>query len=226
MTHFELFSEGLVRSQQCVSVLDSKLAKWASWRCPPGNRVFGPLWCKETGKRWEPGVCGCLVTQWCLILCNSMDCSPPGSLCPWDFPGNKMGLGGHFLLQGIFLTQGSKSCLLHGRANSLHWASGIARLSSVQFSSVAQSCPTLQPHESQHARPPCPSPTPGVHSDSRPSSQWCHPAVSTSVWILGLTLGCFGNCLTSRGVVFSSLKPCENSGIYIIGCEMKLFCKR
>ena len=39
----------------------------------------------------------------------------------------------------------------------------------------------LWPHESQHARPPCPSPTPGVHSDSRPSSQWCHPAISSSV---------------------------------------------
>ena len=52
---------------------------------------------------------------------------------------------------------------------------------SVQFNSVAQSCPTLRPHESQHARPPCPSPTPGVHSDSRPSSQWCHPAISSSV---------------------------------------------
>jgi len=38
-----------------------------------------------------------------------------------------------------------------------------------------------RPHESQHARPPCPSPTPGVHSDSRPSSQWCHPAISSSV---------------------------------------------
>ena len=43
-------------------------------------------------------------------------------------------------------------------------------LSQYQFSSVAQSCLTLQPHESQHARPACPSPTPGVHSDSRPSS--------------------------------------------------------
>ena len=42
---------------------------------------------------------------------------------------------------------------------------------SVQFSSVAQSCPTLQPHELQHARPPCSSLTPRVHSDSRPSSQ-------------------------------------------------------
>ena len=38
---------------------------------------------------------------------------------------------------------------------------------------------SLQPYESQHARPPCPSPTPGVHSDSRPSSRWCHPARCT-----------------------------------------------
>ena len=40
---------------------------------------------------------------------------------------------------------------------------------------------SLQPHESQHARPPCPSPTPGVHSNSRSSSQWYHPAISSSV---------------------------------------------
>ena len=40
---------------------------------------------------------------------------------------------------------------------------------------------SLRPHESQHARPPCPSPTPGLHSDSHPSSQWCHPAISSSV---------------------------------------------
>ena len=40
---------------------------------------------------------------------------------------------------------------------------------------------SLWPHESQHARPPCPSPTPGVHWDSRPSSQWCHTAISSSV---------------------------------------------
>ena len=50
-----------------------------------------------------------------------------------------------------------------------------------QFSSVTQSCPTLRPHESQHTRPPCPSPTPGVHPNSRASSQWCHPAISSSV---------------------------------------------
>ena len=56
---------------------------------------------------------------------------------------------------------------------------------SVQFSSVQFSClvvsDSLRPHESQHARPPCPSPTPGVHSDSCPSSQWCHPAILSSV---------------------------------------------
>ena len=40
---------------------------------------------------------------------------------------------------------------------------------------------SLRPHELQHARPPCPSPTPRVHWDSRPSSQWCHPAISSSV---------------------------------------------
>ena len=51
---------------------------------------------------------------------------------------------------------------------------------SVQFSrSVAPD--SLRPHELQHARPPCLTPTPGVHPDSRPSSQWCHPAISSSV---------------------------------------------
>ena len=42
-------------------------------------------------------------------------------------------------------------------------------------------CESLRPHESQHARPPYPSPSPGVHSDSRPLSQWCHLAISSSV---------------------------------------------
>ena len=52
--------------------------------------------------------------------------------------------------------------------------------SSVQFSHSVVSN-SLQPHESQHARPPCPSPTPRVRSDSCPLSQWCHPAISSSV---------------------------------------------
>ena len=49
-----------------------------------------------------------------------------------------------------------------------------------QFSrSVVSDSP--QPHELQHSRPPCPSPTPGVHSNSHPLSQWCHPTISSSV---------------------------------------------
>ena len=54
------------------------------------------------------------------------------------------------------------------------------QFSSVQFSSSVVS-DSLWPHESQHARPPCPSPTPGVYSNSCPSSWWCHPAISSSV---------------------------------------------
>ena len=52
--------------------------------------------------------------------------------------------------------------------------------SSVQFSCSVVS-DSLRPHESQHARPPCPSPTPGIHPNSCPSSWWCHPAISSSV---------------------------------------------
>ena len=52
-------------------------------------------------------------------------------------------------------------------------------LNSVQFSRSVVS-DSLRPHELQHLRPPCPSPTLGVHSDSCPSSQWCHPAISSS----------------------------------------------
>ena len=51
---------------------------------------------------------------------------------------------------------------------------------SVQFHHLVVS-DSLRPHESQHARPPCPSPSPGVHSNSRPSSRWRHPAISSSV---------------------------------------------
>ena len=57
--------------------------------------------------------------------------------------------------------------------------------STTQFSSVQFSCSvmsdSLWPHGLQHARPPCPSPTPGVYSNSCPLSQWCHPIISSSV---------------------------------------------
>ena len=65
----------------------------------------------------------------------------------------------------------------------------IVPFSSVQFShSIASD--SLRPCESQHARPPCPSPTPRVHSNSWPSSRWCHPTISSSVAL-------FSSCLQS-----------------------------
>ena len=57
---------------------------------------------------------------------------------------------------------------------------GLCCLSLVQFSRSVMS-DSLWPPESQHARPPCPSPTPRVHSNSCPSSWWCHPTISSSV---------------------------------------------
>ena len=78
---------------------------------------------------------------------------PTRLLRPWDFPGKSTGVGCHCLLQSA---------------------------SSVQFSRSVMS-DSLRPHELQHARPPCPLPSPGVHSNSCPSSRWCHPAISSSV---------------------------------------------
>ena len=54
------------------------------------------------------------------------------------------------------------------------------KIASVQFSRSVVS-DSLRPHEPQHARPPCPSQSPGVYPDSCPLSQWCHPAISSSV---------------------------------------------
>ena len=65
--------------------------------------------------------------------------------------------------------------------------------SSGQFSRSVVSN-SLWPHESQHARPPCPSPTPGVHWDSRPLSRWCHPAISSSVVPFSSSVVPFSSC--------------------------------
>ena len=79
------------------------------------------------------------------------------------------------------------SCLLyhwcqicHAFVPLSHWNYTPLRKNAVQFSRSVMS-DSLWPYESQHTRPPCPSPTPGVHSNSCPSSWWCHPAISSSV---------------------------------------------
>ena len=64
--------------------------------------------------------------------------------------------------------------------NSFAFLNCLCQFSSVQFSLSVLS-DTLRPHEPQHIRPPCPSPTPGVHPNPSPSSRWCHPTISSSV---------------------------------------------
>ena len=62
------------------------------------------------------------------------------------------------------------------------WWKFFYSFTSVQFSSVAQvMSDSLRPHEPQHTRPPCPSPTPRVHPNPCPLSQWCHPTIPSSV---------------------------------------------
>ena len=93
-----------------------------------------------------------------------LSCPTPGDLYhPGIEPESSALVGGFFTTSTIW------EALVKGISQSIS-----------QFSHSVVS-DSLWPHESQHARPPCPSPSPGVHSDSCPSSQWCHPAVSSSV---------------------------------------------
>ena len=64
--------------------------------------------------------------------------------------------------------------------NSIFFPGPLHSFNSVQFS-VSVVSDSLQPHDTQHARPPCPSPTPGVNPKPCPSSRWCHPTISSSV---------------------------------------------
>ena len=83
---------------------------------------------------------------------------------------------------------------------------------SVQFSSVQFSCwvvsDSLWPHESQHVRSPCPSPTPRVHPNSCTSSRWCHPAISSSVVL-------FSSC--PQSLPASGSFPMSHQGLFTWG---------
>ena len=116
----------------------------------------------------------CVCAQLCPTLCHPMNRQASLSMGSSD---KNTGVGSHSLLQGIFLTQGWNLGLLHWRQVSEPPGKPF---SSVPFSRSVVS-DSLRCHESQHARPPCPSPTPGVYLNPCPLSWWCHPAISSSV---------------------------------------------
>ena len=115
----------------------------------------------------------------CSVLSDSLrlnGLSPARLLCPLEvlfyadmfFPGWKSLDSSGYVILNIYVF-----CPVSSGNNQSY---------TVQFSSVAQSCPTLcNPMNRKNARPPCPSPTPRVHPNSCALSQWCHPAISSSV---------------------------------------------
>ena len=108
----------------------------------------------------------CPSSQWCHPTISSSVSS--FSSHPQSFPSS-----GSFQMSQVFA-----SC---SQSIGVSASTSVPHLfSSVQFSHSVVS-DSLRPHESQHARPPCPSPTPRACSNSCPSSQWCHPTISSTV---------------------------------------------
>ena len=138
------------------------------------------------------------VAQMCQTLCNPMDCCTPGLPVHHQLPELALThvhwvrdaiqpshpLSSPSPLPSIFP---SISVFSNESVRHIRWPQYWSFSFSISPSSVAatatakslQSCPTLWPHEPQHARPPCPSPSPGVYSNSRPLSRWCLPAISS-----------------------------------------------
>ena len=105
--------------------LNSCVTWCVTWCAMSGTRLFLLLNYKRV-----------LVAQLCLTLCDPMDCSPPGSLSPWNSPGWNTGVGCHSFLQGIFPTQGSNPGLLHcGQIlyHLSHWGSPLNYISAINF---------------------------------------------------------------------------------------------
>ena len=113
----------------------------------------------------------CPSSQWCHPTISSY--VVPFSSCLQSFPASVS------FLTSQFFASGGPSIGASASASALPMSIQDWFPFSVQFSHSVVSN-SLRPHESQHARPPCPSPTPGVYPKSCPSSRWCHPAISSS----------------------------------------------
>ena len=108
------------------------------------------------------------VSQSCLTLCNPTDCSLSGS--------SVHGISQPRILGWVAISYSRR----YSQPKDQNLVSCVSWTDSVQ-SSCSVVSDSLRPHESQYARPPCPSPTPGVYSNPCPLSQWCHPTISSSV---------------------------------------------
>ena len=130
-SHVRLFATLWSIAQQApLSMGFSRQEYWSGLPCPPS--FSGSSWSRDrtcisysvffttsdtckTLRAVESESVKMLVAQSYLTPCNPMDCSPPGSYIHGDSPGKNNGVGSHFLLQGIFPTQGSNLDLLHSR---------------------------------------------------------------------------------------------------------------
>ena len=139
----------------------------------------------------------CMLSHvWLFATPWTVACQVPLS---WNFPGKNNGLGCHFLLQGIFPTQGSNPCplhLLYWRRTLYHWATRegwvlyVSKVNdlcshrascSLLFFSHSVVSDSLQPHGLQHTRLHCLSLSPRVCLNPCPLSRWGHPTIPSSV---------------------------------------------
>ena len=126
-------------------------------------------------------LCWCPVAQSCPAVFDPMDSSPLGSSVHGISQARVLGWVAIFFFRGSSRPRDWICVFCIGRQILYAEPPGKPQIClSVQFNRSVVS-DSLQPHELQHARPPCPSPTPRVHSNSRPLSQCCHPAISSSV---------------------------------------------
>ena len=124
--------------------------------------------------------CCCLVAKSCLTLFDPIDCNPPDS--------SVHGISQARILEWVAISYsralpdpGIEPTSPAWQVEFCHWATWEAQKThSVQFNCSVMSDP-LKPHGLQHARLPCPSPTPRACLNSYPSSQWCHQTISSSV---------------------------------------------
>ena len=148
-------------------------------RCVAGDS-WARLWFHRGALELCAGRCGQNVTgskQNC--ACGFLVHPTKAGLCYKGHEPNAGWIRGMYSLPRRALTTNMQICKCTPCSHTLQMDSWFVDSDSDQISRSVVS-DSLRPHESQHARPPCPSPTPGVHWDSRPSSQWCHPAISSS----------------------------------------------